>query len=269
MAKKATARVNVNTGKVTYGTGDYGGKYMGSNNNSRYQNMQNAPGSTGYEKGTSTSTWTGKDGNVYSSTREGVLPLGSSFQATGAALADRANSPDSSGIFAYAKSRTPGYVEHVSGYKGYGYQDAKGNFYDANGNYLREDGYFYEPGAKISKSGMYQDTGSGYGHAGHSVYGNGSGTMYVKGPNYGVAPNTVLYNTSDWSGGGRSEPVASAPTNPTPPAKDTVAEEIEEILGGRTYMNSYAQYNDTADYLERVYAALRDKNNLDYLYRNY
>lgn len=266
----SSKRAVTTSGHTTYGNGAYGGKYVGSNNSNLYQNMENAPGSTGYERGTATWRWKDEDGNEYSDTREGVLPLGTSFKATGAALADRENSPDSSGIFAYARGRTPGYLEHVSGYKGYGYQDAKGNFYDANGNYLREDGYFYDPGASVSKNGMYQDTGNGYGHAGYSVVGNGkTGVMYTKGPNYGVAPNSVIYDFWDWGGGGGSRPSLPTPTPSAPPAKDPVAEEIEEILGGRTYMNNYSQHNDAADYLEKVYADLQDKNNRNYRYRNY
>ena len=188
MAKKAT----ITNGRVDYGTGSFGGKYMGSNTSNFYRSVESAPGSTGYETGTVRF----KNGTV-----NGVLPLGTSFEATGGPLADAQNVPDSSGVFAYAKGRTPGYLSHVSGYTGYGYQDAKGNFYDEQGNYLREDGYFYEPGAKISKNGKYQDTGSGFGHAGYSVTGNGKNVLYTKGEYYGVAPNTVLFDTRDWNKG--------------------------------------------------------------------
>jgi len=197
------------SGHTTYGNGDYGGKYLGSNQTAAYQNMVNAPGSTGYEKGTLSGYARRKDenGDIYYEhvSREGVLPLGTSFQATGAALADAQGVPDSSGIFAYAKGRTPGYVNHVSGYSGMGYQDAKGNFYDANGNFLREDNFYYEPGAKISKNGMYQDTGSGWGHAGYGMWGSPGNYIAVKGENYGKAPGTQLETFTRGSGGGSRE----------------------------------------------------------------
>lgn len=209
------------SGHTTYGNGDYGGKYLGPNKTSAYQNMENAPGSTGYEKGSLTLRVQKKDdeGNVYyeDETRNGVLPLGTSFRATGSALADAQGVPDSSGIFAYAKGRTPGYIEHASGYKGMGYQDAKGNFYDANGNYIREDNFYYEPGAAISKNGMYQDTGNGWGHAGYGVWGTPGKYIAVQGATYGKAPGT--YMGTFGGGGGTYEtpaqeetPVQTAPT---------------------------------------------------------
>lgn len=221
-----------------YGTGQYGGKYMGSNTTGLYSNMENAPGSTGYEKGSVTFSQKDDEGNVVSTiTKEGVLPLGTSFRATGAALADPENVPDSTGIFAYAKGRTPGYIEHVSGYTGQGYKDAKGRYYDANGNLLREDGYFYEPGATVSKNGMYQDTGSGYGLAHFGVGGSTGNTMYTKSPYYGAAPGSTLEIVDEehgWTRGtGTSQPVQQQPDNiisqiiaPTTPAKKTL-EDLE------------------------------------------
>lgn len=210
--------------QTTYGNGEYGGKYMGSNQTSAYQNMENEPGSTGYEKGTLTINARRKDddGNVYTEqvTREGVLPLGTSFKATGAALADAQGAPESSGIFAYAKGRTPGYIEHVSGYKGMGYQDAKGNYYDSNGNFLREDNFYYEPGAKISKNGMYQDTGSGMGHAGYGIWGSPGNYIAVKGENYGKAPGTQL-ETFTRSG---------ASSNVKKPAQEDAAAMVDPVI---------------------------------------
>lgn len=275
MVKKANGQ------PVNYGTGVYGGKYMGSNTSSAYSNakMDNAPGSTGYEKGSVTLQKKDDYGNVISQrTVNGVLPLGTSFQATGSALADARNVPDSSGIFAYAKGRTPGYVEHVSGYKGYGYQDAKGNFYDANGNYLREDGHFYDPGASISKNGRYQDTGSGMSNARYGVtYIPGFGTMYTQqaNPYFGVSPNSVLEIIDEahgWSSGGSGSLTSGNNAgNTTPkPSTPSVEEEVKDILNGNTtYLNNYFNYNNLADTVEKIYEDEKRKSAQNMMYRNY
>lgn len=275
-AAKITKKANSN---VNYGTGVYGGKYMGSNTSSAYSNakMDNAPGSTGYEKGSVTLQKKDDYGNVISQrTVEGVLPLGTSFKATGSALADAQNVPDSSGVFAYAKGRTPGYVEHVSGYSGYGYQDAKGNFYDANGNYLREDGYFYEPGASVSKNGMYQNTGSDYGNAKYATtYIPGFGTMYTKGSSYGAAPNSVLAIIDEahgWSSGGSGGLTAgnNAGNAAPKPSAPSVEEEVKDILNGNaTYLNNYFSYNNLADAVEKIYEDEKRKSAQNMMYRNY
>lgn len=277
-AAKITKKANSN---VNYGTGVYGGKYMGSNTSSAYSNakMDNAPGSTGYERGSVDLYKTNEDGSkTYSRTVNGVLPLGTSFQATGAALADAQNVPDSSGVFAYAKGRTPGYVEHVSGYSGYGYQDAKGNFYDANGNYLREDGHFYDPGASISKNGRYQDTGSGMSNARYGVsYIPGFGTMYTQqaNPYFGAAPNSIVEIIDEahgWSSGGSGGLTAgnNAGNAAPKPSAPSVEEEVQEILNGNaTYLNNYFNYNNLADAVEKIYEDEKRKSAQNMMYRNY
>ena len=277
-AAKITKKANSN---VNYGTGVYGGKYMGSNTSSAYSNakMDNAPGSTGYEKGSVTLQKKDDYGNVISQrTVEGVLPLGTSFKATGTALADAQNVPDSSGVFAYAKGRTPGYVEHVSGYSGYGYQDAKGNFYDANGNYLREDGHFYDPGASISKNGRYQDTGSGMSNARYGVsYIPGFGTMYTQqaNPYFGAAPNSVLEIIDEahgWSSGvSRGLTAGNNAGNAAPkPSAPSVEEEVKDILNGNaTYLNNYFNYNNSPTLQDDVSEELRKLYAQSALNRNY
>lgn len=62
-----------------------------------------------------------------------------------------------------ATGRQYTYIEnHASGYTGMGYYDERGRAFTDYGSYLREDGFYYPSGAKISKNGMYTDTGSGW-----------------------------------------------------------------------------------------------------------
>lgn len=98
-----------------------------------------------------------------------------------------------SGIFASAAGKQYGDLQHVSGYSGKGYKDAKGDYYTDNGAYLRTDGYFYAPGAKISPNGMYQDRGNGWEYAKYAAHfpdGTNRSKVYVPSDRYG--PGEVL-----------------------------------------------------------------------------
>lgn len=177
-----------------YGTGDYGNKYTGSNTNAGYANMVNAPGSAGYERGTFQVPVRNADREIIGyETREGILPLGTSFTSQGAIADTYTGDKETNGIFSKAKGREYGQLHHVSGYNGMGYRDAKGNYYTADGALLREDAHFYEPGAKISANGMYQDRGNGWERAnyGMTVVQNADGTssgFYVPSTSYGHYP---------------------------------------------------------------------------------
>lgn len=79
------------------------------------------------------------------------------------------------------------YIEgHASGYKGMGYYDERGRAFTDYGAYLREDGFYYPDGAKVSKNGMYVDTGSGW--------------QFAKDCDaFGLAPGTRLDTLPGWN----------------------------------------------------------------------
>lgn len=189
-----------------YGTGAYGNKYTGSNTNTGYSNMENAPGSAGYEKGTFQVGIRNEDGDVIGyETREGILPLGTSFTSQRKIADTYTGDKETNGIFAKAKGREYGQLHHVSGYNGMGYRDAKGNYYTEDGALLREDAHFYEPGAKISPNGMYQDRGNGWERANYGMHiqfdpkTGTSSAFYVPSDSYGHYPGqrTVFSSGGD------------------------------------------------------------------------
>lgn len=87
---------------------------------------------------------------------------------------------------------------HVSGYSGQGYYDEKGRAFTSYGAYLREDGFYYPEGAKVSKNGMYFDNGSGWQYAKHTTQYQEDGTVLrVPHELYGRAPGTPVYSFAD------------------------------------------------------------------------
>lgn len=86
-----------------------------------------------------------------------------------------------------AAGRQYTYIEgHASGYTGMGYYDDRGRAFTDYGAYLREDGFYYPSGARISKNGMYTDTGSGWQFAKDCSV-------------FGLAPGTRLDTLDSWT----------------------------------------------------------------------
>ncbi len=83
---------------------------------------------------------------------------------------------------------------HQSGYTGTVVKGKDGHSYTEYGALLREDGFFYPAGAKISPNGMYYDIGNGWQFAKHAVAFDGRGRVlgYVPGDMTGAAPGTIV-----------------------------------------------------------------------------
>lgn len=76
---------------------------------------------------------------------------------------------------------------HKSGYVGPIVTGKDGNSYTDYGALLREDGFFYPAGAKISPNGMYFDIGNGWQFAKYGVAFDGGGHVL------GYTPNSMTY----------------------------------------------------------------------------
>jgi len=86
-----------------------------------------------------------------------------------------------------------GYLEHASGYKGQAYVGNDGRYYTPEGSLIREDSFLYPEGAKISKNGMYYDTGNGWQYAGYGTEGDmRTWTHLVPSTYNGAAPGTLV-----------------------------------------------------------------------------
>lgn len=108
-------------------------------------------------------------------------------------LSDAPGAGQTKGIFSSAAGRQYGDIQHASGYSGKGYKDARGRYYTDYGALLRDDGFFYQPGAKISPNGMYEDTGGGMTFAKYGAHypdGTNRSKVYVPSDRYG--PGEVL-----------------------------------------------------------------------------
>lgn len=129
---------------------------------------------------------------------------GSTFTPTGGVIRDTPNPriEDSTGHFPTARSRQPGQLDHVSGYTGNAYMDAKGRYYTDYGALLREDGYFYPTGARVSENGMYYDTGNGWQFAGHGASVGGQGNNAFVSNRYAGAPGQRVDLDFQRGGGG-------------------------------------------------------------------
>lgn len=105
---------------------------------------------------------------------------------------------------------------HPSGYTGTVVK-ADGHSYTDYGALLREDGFFYPEGAKISPNGMYFDIGNGWQFAKHAVAFDGRGRVlgYVPGDMTYAAPGTVVkgFERTAFRGGsaGDAEPDTEQP----------------------------------------------------------
>lgn len=80
-----------------------------------------------------------------------------------------------------------GNTRHPSGYVGPIVTGRDGNSYTEYGALLREDGFFYPAGAKISPNGMYFDIGNGWQFAKYGVAFDGGGHVL------GYTPNSMTY----------------------------------------------------------------------------
>lgn len=80
-----------------------------------------------------------------------------------------------------------GYGQHQSGYVGPIVSGQDGNSYTEYGALLREDGFFYPTGAKISPNGMYFDIGNGWQFAKYGLAFDGGGNVL------GYTPNSMTY----------------------------------------------------------------------------
>ena len=109
-------------------------------------------------------------------------------------LEDAKTAGGTNGVFASAKGRQLGSIAHSSGYVGQGYVDDAGNYYTAYGALLREDDFFYPPGARISPNGMYYDDGSGWKFAKYALAFNAKGDIlgYAASEVTGLAPGSAV-----------------------------------------------------------------------------
>jgi peptidoglycan hydrolase-like protein with peptidoglycan-binding domain len=80
-----------------------------------------------------------------------------------------------------------GNTRHPSGYDGPVVKGADGHSYTEYGALLREDGFFYPAGAKISPNGMYFDIGNGWQFAKYGLAFDGGGNVL------GYTPNSMTY----------------------------------------------------------------------------
>ncbi|MEL7602738.1 MAG: hypothetical protein AAGU77_06235 [Bacillota bacterium] len=76
-----------------------------------------------------------------------------------------------------------GYGQHKSGYVGPIMTGQDGNSYTEYGALLREDGFYYPQGAKISPNGMYFDIGNGWQFAKYGVAFDSRGNVLDPVPN--------------------------------------------------------------------------------------
>lgn len=82
-------------------------------------------------------------------------------------------------------SAAPPVYTHISGYTGNVYRGSDGRAYTDYGALLREDGFYYPMGAKISPNGMYYDIGNGWQFAKYAKAFDSYGSML------GYTPSSV------------------------------------------------------------------------------
>ncbi len=87
-----------------------------------------------------------------------------------------------------------GYIQHASGYTGAAYRGENGDYYTDYGALLRDDGFFYPKGARISPNGMYYDDGAGWKFAKYASAKSADGSFsgYVPSSITGLAPNSKI-----------------------------------------------------------------------------
>ncbi len=87
-----------------------------------------------------------------------------------------------------------GYIQHASGYAGAAYRNPNGDYYTEYGALLRDDGFFYPKGAKISPNGMYYDDGSGWKFAKYASARSADNSFsgYLPSSITGLAPNSKV-----------------------------------------------------------------------------
>ena len=144
---------------------------------------------------------------------------------------------------AYDKSQTTSQTKaststHKSGYSGPTVQK-DGRTYTDYGALVRDDGFFYSPGARISPNGMYQDTGNGWEFAKQALAFGPNNQIYGYTPSSqtGKAPGSnVLGAGETWSRGTpATAPATTAPTETpvdiTPdvsPSAEAIAAELRK-----------------------------------------
>lgn len=110
-----------------------------------------------------------------------------------------------------------------NGYTGPTVQKGK-DLYTPYGALLRNDGFIYPEGAKISPNGMYVDTGNGWQFAKHAV---GSDGNYHPSSVTGLAPgSSVLGPGESWSSAQKPPPSGGTklPPDTTTPVEEPKAE---------------------------------------------
>lgn len=110
-----------------------------------------------------------------------------------------------------------------NGYTGSYYTGKDGNNYTDYGALLRNDGFDYSSGGKISPNGMYVDAGNGWQFAKRGVAFDGSGRVlgYANSSVTGLAPGARV--PGDWSSGGAGSTDPGA-ANPDPDATEPKSE---------------------------------------------
>ncbi len=98
----------------------------------------------------------------------------------------------------------------TNGYTG-SYYTKNGDNYTDYGALLRNDGFIYPAGAKISPNGMYIDRGNGWEFAKHAV---GADGYYHPSSVTGLAPGARIPGL--WSGGGTGGAADPGPAEPGP-----------------------------------------------------
>ncbi len=114
---------------------------------------------------------------------------------------------------------------HKSGYVGPIVTGRDGNSYTDYGALLREDGFFYPAGAKISPNGMYFDIGNGWQFAKYGVAFDGGGHVL------GYTPNSMTYAAPGTHVSGFERDYARSSGSPTggSTGDDADSDEEEEL----------------------------------------
>ena len=134
-----------------------------------------------------------------------------------------------SGLGAAASSQQPAQPALSNGYAGSYYTGKDGNNYTDYGALLRNDGFFYPEGARISPNGMYVDVGNGWQFAKYGVAFDKKGPLrdrdgaqlYVPSSVTGLAPGARI---PGFEGGGSTDATAPGAADPEPKTDEEKAE---------------------------------------------
>ncbi len=129
-----------------------------------------------------------------------------------------------SGSGTAASTRQSAQPHLANGYTGNYYTGKDGNNYTDYGALLRNDGFLYPEGARISPNGMYVDVGNGWQFAKRGIAFDGSGRVlgYANSSVTGLAPGARVPGI--WSGNGSGGAVDPGAADPEPDATQPKSE---------------------------------------------